>query len=148
MKIYFAAPFTLGPYVERLHVRAATLGHEPVSSWVASALGQVDNLPMKSQRERDEILEQNDSDVERADILVAIVVPGLGKEMFCEAALARLLGKPIYWIGREGDMPASAGRAGAAILPDDLALMAILQETAGADGLQRVRFALRFSGAR
>lgn len=143
MKIYFAAPFAFGPYVANVHERAVELGHEPTSRWVDYATGSPDGLHRMMWSERSRLIAENDSDIGRADILVAFVIAGHGKEMFCEAALARSLGKPVYWVGHESVMPLSAFRVGASVLADQSALYEVLRLTAGPDGLDRVRLSMR-----
>lgn len=138
MKIYFAAPFTLGPYVLKLHDLARELGHEPTSTWASEASGEPDTLDELADGRRLALMVQNDADVERADLLVAIVVSGLGKEMFCEATLARFRGLPIYWVGPERALPLSAFRPGSTRMPDDTHLKARLRDLAGPDGVERL----------
>ena len=145
MKIYFAAPYSMGAYVLWLQDKAVEIGHESTSSWVeqSAASDGLDLLPTMSHQQRAWFIDQNDRDVKRADLLVAVVARGLGKEMFCEAALAHNLGIPVYWVGPEDLMPLSAWRVGSAIVPDDTALLAVLRDLAGVDGPHRVRCAVR-----
>ena len=143
MKIYFAAPFAFGPYVAQVHERSIELGHQPTSRWVDYATGSPDALDKMPLSERARLLAENDGDIGRADILVAFVIVGHGKEMYCEATLARMLGKPVLWVGHESTMPLSAFRVGATVLVDQSALFQVLRDTAGQDGLDRVRISMR-----
>lgn len=143
MKIYFAAPFTRGPFVARLHETVREIGHEPTSRWCLESNGKPDKLSTMSLVNRARHLAENDADIAAADILVAIVVRGLGKEMFAEATLARLLDKPIYWVGDEDDMPLSAFRVGSLVIPGTALLLETLREVTGPHGLDRVRCSMR-----
>lgn len=137
MKIYVAAPFEKGPFVLSLHSKLEALGHEPVSRWAHEAGGGKDALHTLSQQALLGLCAINDKDVVRADVLVALVSPGLGKEMYCEAAFARLLGKPIVWVGDEAWMPLSAFRRKSRRVQDVAALLVLMGDLVGADGLER-----------
>ncbi len=138
MRIYFAAPFTFGPYVLKLHERARELGHEPTSSWANVAHGNPEQLAALTPAGRREIIRQNDSDVERADMLVAVLVAGQGKEMFCETTLARFRGMPICWMGPDRAMPLSAYRRGSMRVPDETHLLAVLRDLTGEGAAERL----------
>lgn len=147
MKIYVAAPFEHGPRVRELHDKLRELGHEPTARWVEVATGDKDCLHLTSIERIKRSYAENDEDVAASDLLVALVAPGLGKEMFCEAALARQLGKPIYWVGQEQWMPLSAYRPMSARSQDVPSLLCLLEELSrpkdGLDSLERVRRSMR-----
>ena len=143
MKIYFAAPFERGPMVASLIASARDLGHESTARWVAEANGQKDALHKLPKSKISELYQGNDDDVRSADVVVALVSPGLGKEMFCEVALARILGKPIFWVGSEEWMPLSAYRPMSLRVENVRELLAHLTELSGEGGLERVMIAMR-----
>lgn len=143
MKIYVAAPFENGPIVRELHERLSSLGHEPVGRWVAEAGGGKDGLHRLSISKISSLLDTNDEDVVSSDVLVALVTPGMGKEMFCEAALARLLRKPVIWVGREEWLPLSAFRPGAWRTESIATLMSMLKDLATTDGVERLWVSFR-----
>ena len=142
MKVYVAAPFESASMVRSVHERLQALGHVPTSSWAKGAEGK-DKLHLLSLEQIDRHLTDNDADIVNCDVFVAFVVPGLGKEMFCEAAKARILGIPIFWVGREEWMPLSSYRPNSRRVEDATELMKVFADLVGDDGLDRARACMR-----
>ncbi len=138
MKIYVAAPYQRGPFVRDLHRRLTEMGHVPVSSWARDTDGGPDGLPSLTFERIQGHIRENDEDIESSDILIALVTPGLGKEMYCETALGRMLGKPVFWVGQEEWMPLSSYRQGSRRFESVAVLMEAMKELSGADGLVKV----------
>lgn len=108
LRVYIAAPYSLGSYCRAVVQPALEeIGSVVCSSWHATANGPEDLVAM-SQEERARIIAANASDLDAADIVLAIVEPGLGKEMFAECARALMCGKDVVWIGKQRHMPLSA----------------------------------------
>ena len=99
--IYVAAPYHLGK-TDALSVyhKIFDLGHVSSSRWILAAEDEEDLLS-KSDAEIEFACAQNDADVRSSDGLVALCFPGEGREMFAEAALARLCGIPILWVAED-----------------------------------------------
>lgn len=141
MKIYVAAPFARASYADTMATRLSAFGHKITSGWHVEVDGP-ENLPALSISERQAIAATNDRDVVSADVVVAFVFPGEGKEMYCECAFARMLGKPVVWVGDEARMPLSAFRAGAMVCTSTERLMGVFSELTGGDGIDRLRIAV------
>lgn len=101
MRIYVAAPFQRASEALLAHHALVAIGLLPVSRWVAVALERqgVDAL---TAAEAHHGIEVNDEDLVSADALLVLSYPGEGGEMFAEARMALLLGKPVVWVrGRQ-----------------------------------------------
>jgi len=127
MKIYVAAPYLKADVVREFHQRLREDGFDVTSSWAETPAvmgGLPEDLPSMRQGQREEIAAENDEGVARANAVVALCYKGLGKEMYCECTLARLLGKPVIWVADDiSILPLSAFRRGAARVRDmDLAV--------------------------
>lgn len=107
MHIYVAAPYGRGSEVLPIHADIKARGHDFTSEWALHA-HKPDALPKDSPEVRHSTYRQNIECIRRADITVAVVYPGEGKEMFCEAAVTMFFGYDVYWIGKEEHMPLSA----------------------------------------
>jgi hypothetical protein len=114
LKVYVAAPFRLGLEVLRIHDMLTRLQVEPVSSWayVAAAQRGNEDLHLRPVDEIRSIARVNDAAVLSADVVLAIVVPGAGREMYSECTRAELNGIPVLWHGEAAAFPLSAYRDG------------------------------------
>ena len=116
MRVYVAAPYAMSGVVRSFHQRLREDGFGVTSSWAEtpSAADSVpEDLPSMSRSQHEEISTENDEGVASAHVVVALCYRGLGKEMFCECALARLLGRPIVWVADDLQiLPLSAFRRG------------------------------------
>jgi hypothetical protein len=98
MNVYVAASFTDVARVREVHAELERMGLRYVSTWVRHADGSRERLEAMTDEARAAIIEENDSAVRRADVL--IVLAGLeGKETFAEARFAAELGTLILWVG-------------------------------------------------
>lgn len=144
MKIYVAAPFIKADEVRDFHRALGERGFGVTSDWAhsAEANGPEDLVSMR-QGEREEIANHNDECVANAHAVVALCYRGLGKEMFCECTLARLLGKPVVWVGDPAIMPLSAFRRGSVRVTHlELALQTLVAMKARA--LPEIRISTRW----
>lgn len=118
MRVYVAAPYKMSSVVRAFHRELRENSFDVTSGWAetpAAVDGVPENLPSMSRAQIDDIAADNDEGVHAAHAVVALCYPGLGKEMFCECALARLLEKKIVWVSMTGDLrslPLSAFRRG------------------------------------
>lgn len=111
--IYVAAPYSRGVREARAVYEAIfERGHVSTSRWIPEATEYEDLLSM-SEGARLLTAARNDADVLSSDGLVALCFPNEGREMFAEAALARLHEIPILWIAKDlKTLPLSAFREG------------------------------------
>ncbi len=114
LRIYVAAPFSLGTEVLRVHDALRTMRVEATSSWAYAAAAQRGNedLHTRSEDEIRIIADANDRAVLASDVVLSIVVPGKGREQYAECALARVHGIPVLWHGEPSAFPLSAYRDG------------------------------------
>jgi hypothetical protein len=118
LPVFVSAPWQLGPMIrEELHDRLASVGIEPVSSWVQAADGQAENLDALTTDHARAACDQNDRDVHRASAVLLLTRPGLGSASFGEVRYALALRKPVVWVGPRFNVDAK-GRPGVVPVED------------------------------
>lgn len=139
MIIYIAAPFRRYKEAYRAECtlrEAGLIPDEPTNRWIGHAMRsagedlslQQEGLPSVFARAAANIRE-NDEDVGRCDLLLALAYPDEGGEMFAEVARALHLGKPVAWVGER--LILSCFRQGVTIYPSVQAVADALRSQNG-----------------
>lgn len=98
--VFVAAPFADGAFVREHWVpQLERFGMECTSSWLRHAHGPEDFSRFDPARLR-AFAEENDRDIHRSDVVLALARAGAGGEMFAEVRYGLALRKPVVWAGR------------------------------------------------
>lgn len=95
--VYIAAPFRKYLEAEKLQALLHGAGYYVNSRWLRLARQFSGVEPVHDIQLARAAIRENDSDVECCDALVAMLYPGLGREMFAEARYADTFHKPVFW---------------------------------------------------
>lgn len=104
LRVYVAAPLAYKMRAAEVANGLSSAGFEVVSSWIPAALkedGELRNFRARFTRQA-----QNEHDIMRADVLVALTAEGRPKATFAEIGFALALECPILWFqgaGGEGE---------------------------------------------
>lgn len=115
--VYIAAPFREYLEAEKLQAMLQGAGYYVNSRWLRLARQFSGVEPAQDFQLARAAIRTNDSDVECCDALVAMLYPGLGREMFAEARYAATLHKPVFWF--TGTLPSASLPPLSAYRPDN-----------------------------
>lgn len=109
--VFIAAPFRKCRAAEDARAELSRAGIRCTSRWIdqACALGGHDSFTAEVAAKA---IHENDSDLQSADVCVALYYPGKGCEMFGEVARALEWRKPVYLVVRDSSWPLVAYRPG------------------------------------
>lgn len=99
LRAFVAAPYQDSRLVRETHLRLCAVGIAPTSTWAETAPDAPENLSRFSDAEKLQICDDNDRDIERADVLLLLAREDAGRECFAEARFALTLGMPVVWVG-------------------------------------------------
>lgn len=96
-RIYVAAPFQDKLYVRNVvHRKLVEAELRPVSTWANSDAEE----DFQDEQVLANAICENDTQLACCDAVLVLARPGAGGEMFAEARIALVWGKPVFWVGR------------------------------------------------